>query len=138
LSETLIVDSWPVLEWFRQRDPARKLFAEILDKADRGQIALQMSRINRGEIWYQVARRWGLDIYPIYQRRLDTLPIEFVSVDDALVDEAAELKARFSIAYADCFAAALAIRNRAPVLTGDPDFLKLQAVGILSVHWLGA
>ena len=138
MSETLIVDSWPVLEWFRQRDPARKLFAEILDKADRGQIALQMSRINRGEIWYQVARRWGLDIYPIYQRRLDTLPIEFVSVDDALVDEAAELKARFSIAYADCFAAALAIRNRAPVLTGDPDFLKLQAVGILSVHWLGA
>jgi len=138
LSETLIVDSWPVLEWFRQREPARKRFAEILDKADRGEIALRMSRINRGEVWYQVARRWGLEIYPIYQRRLDTLPIEFVSVDDAFVDHAAEWKARFSIAYADCFAAALAIRNHAPVLTGDPDFLKPQAAGILSIHWLGA
>ncbi len=98
---------------------------------------MQISRIIRGEIWYQVARRRGFEIYPIYQPRLETLPIEVVSVDDALVDQAAELKARFSISYADCFAAALAIRNRAPVLTGDPDFLKLQAAGVLSVHWLG-
>jgi predicted nucleic acid-binding protein len=137
LSETLIVDSWPVLELFREREPATRRFLKILDQADRGDITLQMSRIIRGEIWYQAARRWGLEIYPAYQARLARLPIEVVSVDDALVDQAAELKARFSISYADCFAAALAIRTKARILTGDPDFYKLEAEGLLKVHWIG-
>ena len=133
----MIVDSWPVLEWFREREPARTLFREFLDRADRGEVSLQISRIIRGEIWYQVARRWGFDIYPIYLKRLETLPMEVVSVDDALVDQAAELKARFAVSDADFFAAALAIRNQAPVLTGDPDFLKLEASGLINVHWIG-
>ena len=136
--ETLIVDSWPVMEWLRQREPARARFAELLDRAERGQIVLQMSRIIRGDLWYQVARRWGIDVYPQYQSLIATLPIQIISLDDALVDEAAGLKARFSISYADCFAAALAIRQGAPIVTGDPDFLKLETAGLITVHWLGA
>lgn len=138
MSEILIIDSWPVLEWLRRREPVCAAFLALLEHAERGELALQMSRINVGEVWYQVSRRWGLQVYPLYRARMEKLPIQFVSVDDQLVDDAAELKARFSIAYADCFAAALAVRMDAPVATGDPDFLKLQAVGLLRVHWLGA
>jgi ribonuclease VapC len=66
------------------------------------------------------------------------LPWEVIPVDDALVDEAAELKSLYAVSYADCFVAALARRFQAPVITGDPDFLKLQSAGVLTVDWLGA
>ena len=43
-----------------------------------------------------------------------------------LPHEAAKLKERFRIAYADCFAAALALEMNAPLVTGDPDFRKME------------
>ncbi len=48
--------------------------------------------------------------------------------------EAAKLKASHSVAYADCFAAALVIKNSAKVITGDPQFKKFG--GAVSVEWL--
>jgi ribonuclease VapC len=50
--------------------------------------------------------------------------------------EAAKLKGAYPLAYAHCFAAALAIRKNAKVVTGDPDFRKLE--NILSVEWMSS
>ena len=55
------------------------------------------------------------------------------SFDDII--EATRLKACHPISYADCFAAALAIRVHAPIVTGDPDFRKLGKA--VAVDWLG-
>jgi ribonuclease VapC len=48
--------------------------------------------------------------------------------------EAARFKARFRIAYADCFAAALAKRHKATVLTGGPEFRQVEKE--VKVLWL--
>ena len=40
--------------------------------------------------------------------------------------EAARLKARASIALADCFAAATAAAHGVPLLTGDPELIELD------------
>jgi predicted nucleic acid-binding protein len=138
LDNIFVIDSWPVLEWLREREPGQTQFLKLVDAAERGDLKLEMSRIIQGEIWYQVAKRWGYDVSPAYRVRIAKLPIQVISIDDDLVDEAAELKARFSISYADCFAAALAIRRGAPIATGDPDFFKLETAGLLNVHWMGA
>jgi ribonuclease VapC len=69
---------------------------------------------------------------------LASLPWQVVSVDDVLVDEAARLKSSYPISFADCFAAALAQRYNAPVITGDPDFKKLAERGVVRVEWIGA
>ncbi len=47
---------------------------------------------------------------------------------------AAHLKARFPIALADAFAAALAQELEAPLLTGDPEFKALEET--LTIYWL--
>jgi len=52
-------------------------------------------------------------------------PIPLVVADKELTYEAAKLKGKHQIPYADCFAAALARRLKAPVVTGDPEFKKL-------------
>jgi len=47
---------------------------------------------------------------------------------------ASEVKAQCAIAFADCFAIALARSLKAPVVTGDPEFKK--AAGLVNVEWL--
>ena len=67
---------------------------------------------------------------------LSTAPIELVPVDTDLAWRAAELKAVHPIAYADAFAAALALRAGCPLVTGDPELRVLEAPAGLAVRWL--
>ncbi len=48
--------------------------------------------------------------------------------------EAAKLKGRFRIAYADWFAAALALEMNAPLVTGDSDFRRIEEK--LAIKWI--
>jgi ribonuclease VapC len=57
-----------------------------------------------------------------------------VSDDLQLVQEAAKLKASKKMAYADCFAAALARLRNVEVVTGDPEFKEVE--GEVKVAWL--
>lgn len=65
--------------------------------------------------------------------RIDVLPIALRGVERKLVEDAAALKARHPIAYADAFAAATARRLGLPVVTGDPEFGCLEQV--VEVVW---
>lgn len=81
-----------------------------------------MSWINLGEVSYIVERRAGVDrarsVVRELRRRLTLdLPTE------ALVLEAAHLKAGHTMAFADAFAVATAIAYGAHLLTGDPEIL---------------
>jgi len=60
--------------------------------------------------------------------------VKGIDADWALTERAAKLKAGHAIAYAGCFAAALADWYKAEVITGDPEIKKLQ--GSVKVHWL--
>jgi predicted nucleic acid-binding protein len=96
-----------------------------------------MSRINRGEIIYNAALKLGRSRLEEIREKVDALPCEIISAEDNLVDEAAELKTLYPISYADCFVAVLAQWHNASVMTGDPDFFKLQSAGLLRVEWMG-
>jgi ribonuclease VapC len=48
---------------------------------------------------------------------------------------AATLKSSYRISYADAFAAALAVKENAAIITGDPEMRELAAV--LTVDWIG-
>lgn len=54
------------------------------------------------------------------------LPIEIVSADDDTVLEAARLKMKHVLSYADAFAAVTAQQKDAILLTGDPELLALK------------
>ena len=48
---------------------------------------------------------------------------------------AARLKAAHALSFADCFAAATAVRERAALVTGDREFEKLGRA--VEIDWLG-
>jgi ribonuclease VapC len=57
-----------------------------------------------------------------------------MNADMEITLEAAGLKSIHPVSYADCFAAALGIRKKAKIITGDPEF-KLFGDKV-NVEWL--
>ncbi len=110
----------------------------LIERAAKSEVRLFLSEMNLGEIFYLVAKiRSELEAENII-RTIEQLPIDIVGVASGDVLSAARLKASTTVSYADCFCALLAIRHGAKVVTGDPDFLDLQQIGLLKVDWVGA
>jgi predicted nucleic acid-binding protein len=55
------------------------------------------------------------------------------TTNDVIFD-AAEHKARYSISYADCFVLVSALRHNGIVVTGDPEFKKMEH--LVEVLWV--
>jgi predicted nucleic acid-binding protein len=97
-----------------------KLFAQ----AQRGESRLSISVINRGEALYVLARRVGM-LEAIETVRVLAHYVESAEVAEKQADGASTLKFIYKMGYADCFAAELAIRTGATLVTADPEFAKL-------------
>lgn len=80
--------------------------------------------MNWGEVIYTMAKRIGLD-HAVTDSKTLRIALETVSVDEDIAEEAATLKHNFKLGYGDSFAAALAMRMNATLVTADPDFAKL-------------
>ena len=47
-----------------------------------------------------------------------------------------KLKGTYKIAYADCFAAALTMKLKATLVTGDPEFQQIEK--LIDIEWISA
>ena len=112
--------------------------ADFVEQALREMISREaqgwMSVINWGEVYYSTYREQGPDAAEKVLLQLDSYPIEIVGADKDLTKDAAILKGRYRIAYADCFAAALAGKQKAVLITGDPEFGMLEKE--VRIFWL--
>jgi predicted nucleic acid-binding protein len=95
-----------------------------------------MCVVNLGEVMYIVERERGLSKAQETLARMGELPVEIVDAGRALTLAAAHLKKDCPIAYADCFAAALAQLKNAPLVTGDPEFGKIGKDCDVRIEWL--
>ncbi len=135
ISGSVVFDSWAVIAWIRE-EPAAPRVDEILKQAEAGGVPMWMSWINAGEVYYMLARKNGLRVADEFLTRLPSLPLRLVLPDEEAVIEAAKLKSGHRISYADAFAATLALRENATLVTGDPELRAMR--GILRVEWLGS
>ncbi|MCL4532465.1 MAG: type II toxin-antitoxin system VapC family toxin [Actinobacteria bacterium] len=129
-----VLDSYALLAHLRD-EPAAAHIRTFLDRAQRGECLLYVSVINLGEILYRTEREYGSDRAGEVLRGIEVLPISLVAAGADLAIDAAHVKARYPIAYADCFAVALAQREGATVVTGDPEFRWVET--IVDIEWLG-
>ena len=65
---------------------------------------------------------------------VDQLAVHVVPADRTLVFEAAHVKARYPMSYADSFCVALAKRSHGRVMTGDPEFKAVESE--IPILWL--
>jgi len=114
---TVVLDSWAVLRYLEDTEPAAEAVADLLD-----QQRPLMSWINLGEVLYVLRRLHGEDAATETVRDLrDVLDARLP--DERTVLDAARIKADHPMAYADAFAAALAAAEGATLWTGDPELL---------------
>ena len=133
----LVLDACAVMVWLKGQQPAGDRVRALLEAADRRESRLSMNIVNVGEVFYICVKARNM----AYGRRvLETLHprITTISAHDKLVMLAATLKARYAISYADGFAAATALLQNAPLVTGDPELRVMAAKEkALRLEWIG-
>ena len=117
-----------------QDERASQQVESLITRAHRQQTVLLISVINLGEIWYSLARTRSASDADTAMSVVRNLGFRAVDATWEIVHLAAQFKARYRLSYADCFAAALAKREAAPLVTGDPEFKALGSE--IKVHWL--
>lgn len=120
-----VLDSFAVLAYLEDEAGAGRVNA-VLTAAQQGGASIWMSIVNFGEVVYITEREQGLFAAQRVIAAMDQLPMSVVDADRKLTLSAAKVKAHHGISCADAFAVALAQSKQAAVLTGDPEFRKLE------------
>jgi len=128
-----ILDSYTVLAYF-QKEKGSDTIKELLERAAQNQCNIYFCIINLGEVIYIAEREQGLQSAQMALSLIKELPIEIVIANEEITLEAAHIKANYPIAYADCFAAAVAKKFQGLLVTGDPEFKLLQ--NYIDIMWI--
>jgi predicted nucleic acid-binding protein len=128
-----VLDSWALLAFFKG-EPAGEAVEGLIHKASADKARLYLCVVNWGEVFYGMWRAGGEEAARDAAADLSRLPIELVDADLDLARQAAIYKATHKMAYADCFAAALARVKNSELLTGDPEFKALEKE--IKINWL--
>lgn len=130
---SIVLDAYGVIA-FLEREPGYEVVEKHLEHAAQTGKDLLLCVVNWGEVYYSILRETSPGKAEEVRRFLETLPIELVDADEELTLHAAIYKASHKMSYADCFAAALAKRHKATLVTGDKDFKQVE--GEMKVQWL--
>ena len=108
--------------------------AALMKEAARTDQPLLVSAVNWGEVLYLLWRSYGEEHVNRIVADAPKLPLRIIPATDEDALAAARLKAVHKLPYADSFAAALAMREQAVLVTSDPDFVRLGKQ--ISILWL--
>ena len=128
-----VLDSYAMIAYFEDEAGADRV-ARVLRQVVQGKAKGYMSVVNWGEVYYSTMREEGVAQAEKVILQLDKFPIQIVEANRDLTYEAAKLKGKYPIAYADCFAVALSMELNAFLLTGDPEFKRLKER--ISIQWI--
>lgn len=128
-----VLDSFALIAYFRDEAGAETM-ENVLVTAGKKDSPLHMTDVNYAEVKYSIVKKDGAEAWEDAAKILQGLPIEFHSTTRALADTAADFKARFKISLADAFAAALAKEKKGELVTGDPEFKRLEKE--IKIGWL--
>lgn len=130
---SFIFDSHALLKFFQKETGYEKVFRLLEDIRKKGTVKY-INVINLGEIIYATKREFGDQKKLEVLANIERLNFTVLPANDTLVFQAAEYKAEYSISYADCFALASAVERKAIIVTGDPEFKKVERVA--EIFWV--
>ncbi len=118
-----VLDANALVRLFRNA-PGADTVEGLIGQAKSGRAHLAMSVVNFTEVLYVLTRYFGQEKALIYIERVRRVA-EPVSVNEQIAIDTGILRARYKLGLADCFAAELAMRTKAMLVTADPEFSKL-------------
>src|SRR6478609_7618835 len=131
---SVVFDSFALLTLFRKEkgyEEVMKWLSSINDSQPG-----YMSVINLGEVYYITCRKQSKEKAELAIASALQLQLDIIDADIQLTYQAAQLKAKYKMSYADAFAAALTIDKKATLITGDSEFKALQKEKNFKVHFI--
>jgi predicted nucleic acid-binding protein len=122
---SFVFDSHALLKFFQKEKGYEKVVRLLKEAADT-EVRKYINAINLGEIIYSTKREFGDQKKLEVLANIERLNFMILPVPNSLIFQAAEYKAQYSISYADCFALASAVELSASIVTGDPEFKKVE------------
>jgi predicted nucleic acid-binding protein len=129
-----VLDSWTMIAFFED-EPAADAVETLINKSIQAKTQLLMTTVNLGEVWYNIARAKGDEAANRAIKNIKSLDIHIIPADWELSLQAAMFKSNTPVAFADCFAAALAYLRGVELITGDHDFERFEDQ--ISILWVG-
>jgi len=121
-----VLDSFAILAYLAGKEGA-DVVEDLLNKAGNGEVNLYLNYVNLGEVYYITFREKDVNEANESIVLVKRMPIEFVQVDERIALTAGRVKATHSMSYADAFVVATAIVKQAKIVTGDPEFKRIEA-----------
>jgi predicted nucleic acid-binding protein len=118
-----VLDANALVRLFRDA-PGASTVENLVRQSKAGRARLQISVVNLTEVAYVLARYLNQDKVDLCTQSVRPV-VEPVGVDEQAALRAANLRTRYKLGLADCFAAELAMRAGATLVTADPEFEKL-------------
>jgi len=130
--KSYVLDANALVRYFR-RTPGSVTVVELIQRAKDGQISLAVSVVNLAEVLCVLARYFRQD-ESLRMIQIARSVAEPMPVDDQVALDTAAIRIRYKLGLADCFAAELAMRLGATLVTADPEFEKLgKALKVLQL-----
>ena len=128
-----IFDSYTLLKFFQKEKGYEKVI-RLLEEIRKTGVAKYINAINLGEIIYSTKKEFGDQKKLEVLANIERLNFTILPISNDLIFQAAEYKAQYAISYADCFALASAVEHKAILVTGDPEFKKVEH--LVDIVWI--
>jgi predicted nucleic acid-binding protein len=130
---SFIFDSHALLKFFQKEKGYEKVVG-LLGEIRKTGAAKYINAINLGEIIYSTKKEFGDQKKLEVLANIERLNFTILPISNNLIFQAAEYKAQYSISYADCLALASAVEHKAILVTGDPEFRKVEH--LVDIVWI--
>ena len=122
-----VLDTSALLAFIENEDESEKIEALISNAID-GKDELIISTVTCIEIFYISLREQGSEIASERLEQLETLPIAQAPLNPQLTKVIGEIKANYSMSFADACIAGLAKAENAILVHKDPEFEQVQGL----------
>ena len=131
--KTTVLDSYAVITYL-QRQSGYEEVSEIFEECSAKDREAFLCVVNWGEVIYHALRNGGEQRAQLAEETMRAIPITIVEANKELTYQAARLKATHKMSYADCFAAATAMKRKCELVTGDKEFKQVEKE--IKIRWI--
>ena len=128
-----VLDSYALIAYL-DKEPGYEEVATLFEECVAKKREVFACVVNWGEVIYHALRNGGENMAMLAEDAMRALPLQIVEANKEVTLHAAHLKAFKKMSYADCYAAALAVKRKCELVTGDKEFKQVEDT--VKIRWM--